>query len=202
MRRHVRRHPHRDPRRAVDEEVREARGEHDGLPPGLVVVRLEIDRVRVDVAKHLSGKARKPRLCVPHRRRRVVVDRAEVALTVDQRIPHRERLSESRKRVVDGRVPVWVVPAHHGSDCRGGLLVRAVGLQAVLVHRVEDAAMDRFQPVADVGQRPPDDHTHRVVEIARAHLLLELSGLDAPRSQRLADDVRHRGTSPPARFAR
>ena len=54
----------------------------------------------------------------------------------------------------------------------------AVRLQAELVHRVEHAAVDRLEAVADVGQRPADDHAHRVVEVRRAHLLLELARLD------------------------
>ena len=52
------------------------------------------------------------------------------------------------------------------------------GLQAELVHHVQDAAVDRLQAVAHVGQRAPDDDRHGVVEIRRAHLLLEPAGLD------------------------
>src|SRR5881394_1745385 len=44
-----------------------------------------------------------------HRGRRVVVDRAEVALAVDERVAHREVLCHPDQRVVDRLVPVGVV---------------------------------------------------------------------------------------------
>ncbi len=51
--------------------------------------------------------------------------------------------------------------------------------------------MYRLQPVAHVGQRARDDHAHRVVEEARAHLLLELTLLDAARPQGPGLELRH-----------
>ena len=85
VRRDVRRHADRDAGRAVDEKVREARREDERLAGCLVVVGPEVDGVRVDVAEHLGGEALEARLGVPHGGSRVVVDRAEVALAVDQR---------------------------------------------------------------------------------------------------------------------
>src|SRR5262245_30503371 len=41
--------------------------------------------------------------------------------------------------------------------------------------------MNGLEAVADVGEGPPDDHAHRVIEVGGAHLLLELALLDAPR---------------------
>ena len=209
VRRHVRRHPDRDPGGAVDEQVREARRQHQRLLARLVVVRLEVDGVHVDVAQHLGREPREPALGVAHRGRRVVVDRAEVALPVDERVAHRERLRHPDERVVDRLVAVRVVAAHHVADDRRGLLVRPVRLQAGVVHAVEDAPVHGLQAVAHVRQRAADDDAHRVVEEARAHLLLELARLD-PRARRPSgstarhrvQSLRHRGTSRPSRSAR
>jgi hypothetical protein len=74
---------------------------------------------------------------------------------------------------------VRVVVLHHVADDAGALHTRPVGLQAALVHRVEDPAVDRLQAVAHIRERARDDHAHGVVEEARAHLLLELARLDA-----------------------
>ena len=60
-------------------------GQNQRFAGRLVVVGPEVDGVRVDVAEHLGGEALEARLGVPHRGSRVVVDRAEVALAVDQR---------------------------------------------------------------------------------------------------------------------
>ena len=71
-----------------------------------------------------------------------------------------------------------VVLAHDLADDLRALDVLAVRLEVQLVHHVQDAAMNGLQTVADVGQRPPDDDRHGVVEIRRAHLLLEPARLD------------------------
>ena len=38
------------------------------------------------------------------------------------------------------------------------------------VHRKEDAAVNRLQPVAQVGNCAGNDHAHRVIEIGGLHL--------------------------------
>ena len=178
VRRDVRGHADGDAARAVDQQVREPRRQDDRLVVLAVVVGLEVDRVGVQVAQHLARDRRQPRLRVPHRCGRVLVDRPEVALAVDEHVAHREVLRQAHQGVIDRRVAVRVVLAHHVADDAGGLRVRAVRLQAVLVHREQHAAVDGLQAVADVGQRAPDDDGHGVVEIRRAHLLLEPAGLD------------------------
>ena len=164
--------PDGDPRRAVDQQVREARRQHGGLELRVVVVGDEVDRVLVDVAQHLGGQPREAGLRVAHGRGGVAVDRPEVALGVDERVAHREVLPHADQRVVDGGVAVGVEGAHHLAHHEGALAVRAGGLEARLVHRVEHAAVHRLEAVADVGQRPADDHAHRVIEVRRPHLLL------------------------------
>src|SRR5581483_7981073 len=154
------------------------------------------------VPQELGREPGQPALGVAHGGRRVVVQRAEVALPVDERVAHREGLREADERVVDGGVAVRVVVAHHGADDARALLVRPVRLHAVLVHAVEDVPVHRLEAVAHVRQRARDDHRHRVVEEARAHLLLELARLDAAGAERLADHLRHRGSAPPSRLAR
>ncbi len=180
VRRDVGRHPHSDPGGAVDKQVGEARRQDKGLLLGFVVVRSPLDRVGVDVTQHLGREPRQARLGVPHRGRWIVVDRAEVALAVDQHVAQRERLRHAGEGVVDRAVAVRVVLAHHLADDEGGLAVGTVGLQGEVVHRVEHPPVHRLQPVADVGQGAADDHAHRVVEIRRAHLVGQLALLDPP----------------------
>ena len=202
VRRDVRRHPDGDPRRAVHEQVREPRGKDVRLAPRLVVVRLEVDRVGVDVAQHLGRETCEPALGVAHRGRGIPVERAEVPLAVDERVAQRERLRHAHERVVDRRVAVRVVIAHDRPDDVRRLLVRAVRLQPVLEHAVENAAVNGLEPVANVRQRAADDDGHRVVEEAGAHLLLQLAALDAAAADRIVRDLRHRGSGRPLRSAR
>ena len=190
VRRDVRGHPDRDPRRAVDQQVGQLRRQDRGLLLGAVVVRLEVDGLLVDVGEQLGGDRRQAGLRVAHRRGAVAVDRAEVALAVDERVAHREVLGHPHEGVVDRGIAMGVVLAHHVADDRGALAIRRGGRQAHLAHRVEDPPMDGLQAVPDVGQGARHDHAHRVVEVAHAHLVLDADRAD------VADVVGHRSGSP------
>ncbi len=170
----VRRHTDRDSGAPVDQEVRVARREDERLLERLVVVGTEVDRLLVEVAEELHRDLLEAGLCVSHGRRGVAVDRSEVSVAVDQGHPHREVLSHADHRVVDSDVAVRMVLADDFTDGPRGLLERPAGGEARLVHRVEDAAVDRLQPVADVGKCARDDNAHRVCEERCAHLLVEL----------------------------
>ena len=164
---------------AVDEQVGEARREHDGLRRPAVVVRPEVDGLLVDVPQHLHRQRGQTALGVPHGGGRVVARGAEVALPVDQRHPHRPGLVHPDERVVDRAVAVRVVVAHHLADDARALEVTAVGPEAAVVHRVEDPRVHRLEPVAHVGQRASDDDRHRVVDVAALHLDLDVDRLGA-----------------------
>jgi hypothetical protein len=179
VRRDVGRHAHSDAGRAVDQQVGEARGQDGRLLGATVVVGTEVDGVLVDVAHHLHGQRRHPALGVPHGGGRVVARRAEVALPVDQRRTQHPRLRETDHGVVDRGVAVRVVLTHHVADDARALREAAVGAVAAVVHRVEDPAVHRLEPVAHVGQRTPDDHRHRVVDVGLLHQRLQLDRLDA-----------------------
>src|SRR5260370_13801392 len=73
---------------------------------------------------------------------------------------------------------MWVVGLEHFGDGGGTLLVAGAGGHALLLHGVEDPAMNGLQAIASVGQRPADDDAHRVVHVARSHLVLELQRQD------------------------
>ena len=176
VRRDVGRHPDRDARRAVDEEIRQPRRQHRRLHLLAVVVRDEIDRFLVDVGEHLGRDLLQPALRVAVRRRTVAVDGSEVALAVDQRVAQREFLHHPDQCLVGRGIPVRMVLAEHIADDARAFHVRPVPDRVRLVHREEHAAMHRFQPVTDVGQRAPHDHAHRVIEVRMPHLGFEAYG--------------------------
>ena len=83
VRRDVRRHADCDAVRAVDQQVREARGKNLRLLEALVIVRLKINRFLVEVAQKLHSGLVEARFGVAHCCCGVAVDRAEVAMAVD-----------------------------------------------------------------------------------------------------------------------
>ncbi len=178
MRRNVGRHADRDTARAVDQEVGKARGQNLRFRPAGVVIGREIDGVLVEILEQRHRRLGQPGLGVAHRCRKIGVHRPEIALAVHEDDAHRPVLREAGQRHVDRTVAVRMVVAHDVADDLGALAIRPAGDEAALLAGIEDAAMDRLQPVAHVGQRAADDHAHRVIEITRLHLFDDTDRLD------------------------
>ena len=117
-----------------------------------------------------------PRLGVAHRRGVIAVDIAEIALAVDERVAQREILGEADHRVVDRLVAVRMIFADHVADDAGAFLVAGGRIEPEQPHRPEQAAMDRLQPVAHVGQRAGGDRRQGIDEIALGQRLVERRG--------------------------
>jgi hypothetical protein len=176
VRRDVRRHAHGDAGAAVDQQVRYARRQHRRDLLRAVVVVDEVDGFLVEVRQQRVGDLAHADFGVAHRRGGVAVDGAEVALAVDQHVAHGERLRHAHDRVVDRRIAVRVVLTDHVTDDAGGLLVRLVPVVVQLVHGEQHAPVHGLEAVAHVGQGPPDDHAHGVVEIGLLQLVLDGDG--------------------------
>lgn len=153
---------------------------HGGFLLGAVEVVDVVDGLGFDVLQQaVGGQGLQARLRVPHRGRRIVVDRAEVAVPVDQGHPHGEVLGHAHQGVVDGRVAVGVVLTEHLPHHTGTFPVGPVAREAELVHRVEDAPVHRLEAVAGIGQGPAHDHAHRILQVGARHLIAQV-GLDDP----------------------
>ena len=153
------------------------RRQHDRLLGGAVVVGAEVDGALLDLLEQLHRQRREPRLGVAVGGRRVAVERAEVAVPVDQRVAQREPLRHAHHRLVDDAVAVRVVLAQHLADDRRALAELGVRIEVqVRVHRVEDAPLHRLQAVAHVGQRARGDDADRVVQVAALRLVRERGG--------------------------
>ena len=171
VRRDIGRHADGDAAGAIDQQIREARRQHHRLFLVAVVVFLEVDGVLVDVVEQRHRRPAEAAFGVAHGRRRIAVDRTEIALPVDQHQAHGEILRHAHQRVVDRLIAVRVIFAHHVADDARRFDVFLVGRVALLVHRMENAAVHGLQAVAHVGQRARHDHAHGVIEIAALHLL-------------------------------
>ena len=175
--RHVGRHTDGDARRAVDQQVREARGEYGGLRKRLVVVGLQVNRLFVEVAQHLHRRIGQAALGITHGCRGVTVDGAKVTVTINKRQAHGEVLRHTHHGVVDGGVSVRVVLTHDFADRPRRLLVRTARDDVGLVHGVENAAVYRLETVAHVRQGAGHDDGHGILQEGGLHLLAHLDGL-------------------------
>jgi hypothetical protein len=173
MGRDVGRHADGDPAGAIHQQIREPCGENGRLLIRIVIVRLELDRVLLDIVEQRGRGARQPRLGVPHRRRRIAIHRAEIALALDEGQAHGEVLRHADHRLVDRIGAMGMVLTDHIADHARRFAERPVPVVAALAHRVEDAPVHGLEAVAHVGQRSRHDHAHRVIEVGALHLLLD-----------------------------
>ena len=165
MRRDVGRHTDSNAARAVDQQVRED-GRHDARLGFLaIIVRDEVDRVLADVRHQAHRRLGHAAFGVAHGRRRIVVDRTEVALAIDQHQPHRKGLRHPDQCVVDRLVAVRVEAGEHIADRAGRFRVGLVGRHADVEHRIQDATVDGLEAVPHIRKRARDDHAHRVIEV-------------------------------------
>src|SRR3990170_7090045 len=176
MRRHVSGHADRYAGRTVDEKIRERGGHDPRFFKRAVVVDPEIHGLFFYVREKLSADPRHPDFGVTHGRRRIAVNRTEVALSVHERVTERKVLHHPRYGVVHGRVAVWVVFAYDVSDHARGFFIRLVPLDTHLVHGEDYAPVHGFESVADVRQSPSYDYAHGVIEVGFLHLVFYRDG--------------------------
>ncbi len=169
-------HADRDALAAVDQQVREAAGQNAGFLLRLIEVGVPVDGVLVDIGQHLDGHPAHAGLGVTVSSRGVAIHGTEVALAVHQRIAQGEILRQTDHGIVDGGVAVGVVRAQHRTDGIRRLAVGMAGVVAALVHGVQNAAVDRLQTVAHIGQGTGHDDRHGVVQKRRLDLFLDVAG--------------------------
>ncbi len=71
-----------------------------------------------------------------------------------------------------------VVFAQHLAHDTGGFLIGGFRAQAHVEHGIQDAPVDRLEPIAGIRQGPGDDDRHGLVEVGRAQGLIDIGGLD------------------------
>ena len=73
-----------------------------------------------------------------------------------------------------------VIVAHDFADNFRAFAVWAIRRQTHIAHAVENATVDRLEPVSYVGQRAANDHTHCVVDVRAPHLIFDVDGNQIP----------------------
>jgi len=145
----------------------------------------DIAKFGPELDNKIFGNVSQPTLGIPHGCRRIAIYRPKISLPVHQRIAQRERLRHTYEGVVKSGIPMGMKPTHALADHLGAFHLLAIVQQAHVIHVVQETTVHWLQAIADVGQRPADDHRHRIVEIRSPHLLFNVDRLNI-RSARAA----------------
>ena len=124
MRRDIGRHTHSDTIRAIDQQIRVFSRQYRWFQLCFIIVLSEFNCIFVDITQQTLGGTGQTRLGIAHRRCRIAVNRAEIALPINQRQPHREILCHAHHGFVDRAVAMRVVITHHITDDTGGFTRR------------------------------------------------------------------------------
>ena len=144
VRRNAGGHAHGDAAGAVDQQVRQLRGQHRRLAVALVIGGNEIDRVELQIVQQQCRVGRHARFGVPHGGRRQAGDRAEVTLLIDQHVAHVPFLGHAHQRRIDHAFAVrMIVTAGIAGDLRA-LHAAGARREIQIVHRHQNAALRRL----------------------------------------------------------
>ncbi len=178
VRRNVGRHAHGNTAGAVDQQVGDARRHDRRDLLGAVIVRHPVHGFLVQVGQQLVCQLGHAHFGVSHGRSVVAVDGTEVALTVDQQVAQGKWLRHPNDGVVYSGVTVRVIFTDHVTDHTGRFLVRFVPVVTQLAHGEQDTPVHGLQAITRIGQCPPDDHAHRVVEVGLFQLVFDIDRED------------------------
>ena len=171
MRWQVGRHADGDTGTAVTDQVRKFSGEDTGLRSFVIEGRLEINRILFDIFQHLDGERRHTRFRIAVGGGWVIVDTAEVSLTIHQRIAEGEGLCHTHHGQVDRLISVRVIVTNSLPDDLRRLEVPVRRRQIEISHRIENATLNRLEAISHVRQSAGDNSRHRIAQIRVPHFL-------------------------------
>ena len=158
-------HAHGNTGRAVHQQVGHPGGHHIGNLFRAVVVIDEIHGFLVQIRQQLVGNLGHAHFGVTHGSGGVPIDGTKVTLTIHQHVAQGKRLRHPHDGVIYRGITVGVVFTNHVTDHTGRFLVGLVPVVAQLVHGKQHTAVHRLEAIAHVGQRPPDDYAHGVIQV-------------------------------------
>ena len=137
-------HTNRNPLGAVDQQTGNPRRQGKGFFQTVIVVGLKIHRFFVNIPQHFHSGFGQFCLGIPISSGRIAVNRTKVPLSVHHHIPQGEILCHTYQRIVHRCVPVGMVPPQHRTNRVGALAVCLFGVQVILIHSIQNAAVYRF----------------------------------------------------------
>ena len=172
VRGHIRGHADGNAGTTIDQQVRNRGRQHSRLLKLVIVIRREIDGIFGDIGIHAQRGRRHTSLGIT-RSSRTVIERTEIAVTVHQWQPHRERLRQTYHRLVNRGIAMRMELAHHFANHTRRLHIRPVRIEVHLTHLIDDASLHRLETVPGIRQRSGVNHRIRVFEERFAHFLVQ-----------------------------
>ena len=166
VRRYVRGKTYRYARRAVNKQVGKPPRKRCGFFERIVKVEIPVDRVFIYITQKLESKRLKLDLGITHCSRAVAVHRTEVTMSRYKRFAHVERLRKSDHGIVYRRVAVRMIFCKTVADYSRTFLVIFIGEHALIVHRIQNTALNGLKSVLHPRQRSVEYYVFGIGEHA------------------------------------
>ena len=121
----------------------------------------------------------------------VAIDIAEIALPLDQRVALGKILGQTHQRIIDRLIAMGMELADDVADDAGAFLEPGARIEPQQTHGIEEAAVDRLQAVAHIGQRPVHDGGERIGKVALLERVAQPDRLDILRPRRRRNLLAH-----------
>ena len=167
-------HAHRNALRAVGQQVGEGGGQHHRLFFRTVIGLAEVNRIFVQPFENEAGDFGQPRFGITHGGGIIAVDIAEIALAVDQRIALGKILGQTHQRIINRLVAMRMIFTDDIADHAGAFFESRAGIKLQQAHGIEQAAVDRLQPVARIGQSAVHNRRQRISEVTLFERLTQI----------------------------
>src|SRR5579883_2086401 len=126
------------------------------------------------------------RYAIAHGSWGIIILGAKVTLSKNEGVAHRPGLRHTHEGVVNGHIAMGVIAFQDFADRTRTFAEGFGGLQAHLIHGVENTPVNGLESVAHIGQGATDNHAHRVVEIGARHFLYDAYGFNIARFHKIS----------------
>ena len=152
VRRHICRIACRNTGRTIYQHDRKRNRQYGRFIFRIIKVRCHFNGVFIEVIFHDLRYFGKTHFGVTHGSCRVIIDGTVVAMHVDQRKADLPVLRHTHHRIINGGITMRVVVADDKTDCLGRFAIGMVPGVSIVIHRIENTALHRFQSVTGIRQ--------------------------------------------------
>ncbi len=165
MRGDVGSHTNSNTHRPIHQQVWETGGQYNGFNRFIIKVGDKIHHAFFNIHQHFTGDFGHSCFGIAVSGSTVPVYVTEVSVSIHQWIPQREGLRQTNHGIIHGTVAMGMIMTQHVADGGCRLSERLIAGQTVLIHGVQDSAVNRLQAVSHIRKSSANDHRHCIINI-------------------------------------
>ena len=140
---------------------------------GIIVIN-EINRIFIDITKHLQSNLAHTCLSVTLGGSTIAIHGTKVPMAIYKHVTVAPPLSHTDHSFIDRGIPMWVIFTHDIPSNTSRFFMWFVWSNTQFIHSIENPTVNGFQAISNIRKSPCYDNTHGVVDKACLHLLCQI----------------------------